>query len=279
MTSRLLEEQALSSRLEKVAILGRLATNVAQEVSNPLAAINGYAHLLRGHVANIPDAQGILGGIERESTRIDLILRGMLDYARPRHPVREQVDVNRAAQSALELLKEQGALRAVRVKMSLESGVPPLVGDHDDVERVFVNLITNAVDALDGKGDVSIVTQRAPFSLVSAEGVRRASDSTSIRMSRDPNPRLKAWLTTVGEPKEVLKIVVADSGPGVALSDSERVFDPFYSTKGAGKAVGMGLAIVSRIVESMGGAIWVRTAREGGAAFMVIFPVATFPES
>jgi len=70
-----------------------------------------------------------------------------------------------------------------------------------------------------------------------------------------------------------MKVIVADNGPGVPVTDSERVFDPFYTTKDPNKGTGLGLAIVSRIIESMGGTIWVRQAREGGAAFMIYFPV------
>jgi signal transduction histidine kinase len=77
----------------------------------------------------------------------------------------------------------------------------------------------------------------------------------------------------VGEPKQILKLIVADSGPGVPVAESERIFDPFYTTKEPGRGTGLGLAVVSRIVEGLGGTIWVRQAREGGAAFMMYFPV------
>lgn len=273
MTSRLLEEQALSARLDKVASVGRLATNVAHEVGNPLAAINGYLHLLRTHTAATSEMRDMLGGIEHESARIDRIVRGMLDYARPRQKTVTSIDVNRSVSRVVQLLRDQGGLRDIHLRMHLDSTVPPLAGDPHDLDQVFVNLILNAVDVLNGKGDVAVVTQRAAFSSLSGGAARRASDSSAVHNGRDPNPRVKAWLATVGELEEVLKIVVADSGPGVLLSESERIFDPFYTTKEPGKGTGLGLAIVSRIVESLGGAIWVRTAREGGAAFVMLFAI------
>jgi signal transduction histidine kinase len=112
-----------------------------------------------------------------------------------------------------------------------------------------------------------------PFAEMFGQSTRRAGDSRDVEVPRQSSARLRVWLNTVGEPREVVKLVVADSGPGVPWSDTERIFDPFYTTKDAGKGTGLGLAIVSRIVESAGGTIWVREAREGGAAFFVLFPV------
>jgi signal transduction histidine kinase len=76
----------------------------------------------------------------------------------------------------------------------------------------------------------------------------------------------------VGEPGALL--LVADSGPGVAVEDRDRIFDPFYTTKAPGRGTGLGLAIVARVVDDMGGVVWVDTAREGGAAFKIFFPAA-----
>jgi signal transduction histidine kinase len=95
---------------------------------------------------------------------------------------------------------------------------------------------------------------------------------------RDQSARVRAWLTTVGEPAEVIQLVVADTGPGVPWEQRERVFDPFFTTKEPGKGTGLGLALVSRIIEGLGGTVWVRTAREGGAAFVICLPVDSGPE-
>ncbi|MGI8497418.1 MAG: sensor histidine kinase [Gemmatimonadaceae bacterium] len=271
MTTRLLEEQALLARLEKIASVGRLAAGVAHEIGNPLGGITGYAQLLRARVASDSESEDAVRGIERESARIDRIVRGMLEYARPRRRAISSVDVNACIRSAVELLRAQGALRDVKLSLDLDARAPFLAGDAHEVEQIFVNLILNAADALDGAGDVSIVSQRVPFAALGREGVRRSVDPAVVTVAREQNPRLRAWVNTAGEPDEVLRIVVADSGPGVPLSESERIFDPFYTTKEPGKGTGLGLAIVARVVESMGGAVWVRPAREGGAAFVMIF--------
>jgi signal transduction histidine kinase len=120
---------------------------------------------------------------------------------------------------------------------------------------------------------VRIVTRCVPFESVAGGGGHRAGDPDDYSIGREVSPRVRAWLNTVGEPKEIIKIVVCDSGPGVPLADSERVFDPFFTTKDPGRGTGLGLAVVARIVEGLGGTVWVRQAREGGAAFIMYFPV------
>ena len=94
-------------------------------------------------------------------------------------------------------------------------------------------------------------------------------------MPHRPHRRVAEWLSgTTRAPSHVVQIVVADSGPGIPPAEAERVFDPFYTTKQPGRGTGLGLAIVHRVVDGMGGAIWVQRAREGGAAFVIVLPLA-----
>jgi signal transduction histidine kinase len=276
MTARILEEQAQRTHLEKVASVGRLAAGVAHEIGNPLSAIGGYTHILQGAAGKNAEAADALAGITRETERIDRIMRGMLEYARPRRRTSGVVEVSAVAQRAADMLRDQGALRGVNLHTTFDSGLPTLAGDRHEMEQVFVNLILNAVDALNGKGDIWFTTQCVPFADIFGSGARRADDPTGVSMVREQSARMRAWLNMVGEPTRVIKVIVADNGPGVPLTDSERIFDPFFTTKDPNKGTGLGLAIVSRIIESMGGTVWVRQAREGGAAFMIYFPV---PES
>ena len=273
MTSRLIEEQAQRGHLEKVASVGRLAAGVAHEIGNPLGAIGGYAHLLRRSMNGNADAADAIVGIERESARIDRIMRGMLDYARPRRRTLEPTSLNDVVRRVTEMLTDQGALKQTGVTLALHDDVPFLTGDAHELEQVMVNLLLNAVDAMNGDGSVSVVTACVPFAEITESGDRRRGDAAAIAVERQPNARVRAWLRSVGELREVVTLVVADSGPGIPWSESERVFDPFFTTKEPGKGTGLGLAIVARIVEGLGGTIWVREAREGGAAFVMYFPV------
>ena len=279
MTSRLLEEQAQRAHLEKVATVGRLAAGVAHEVGNPLGAIVGYTHLLRAVVNGDPGAAEALAGIERESTRIDRIVRGMLDYARARQRLPAPMNPNDVARDVVGMLADQGTLRGVRVTMSLCDDLPELLGDAHEMEQVLVNLVLNAVDAVDGAGAISILTERIPFPELNDRATRRSDDPEDFVQLRDQSARVRAWLNTVGEPSEVIQLIVSDTGPGVPWEQRERVFDPFFTTKEPGKGTGLGLALVARIVEGLGGTVWVRTAREGGAAFVICLPVATDAES
>ena len=273
MTSRLLEEQAQRGHLEKVASVGRLAAGVAHEIGNPLGAIDGYAHLLRRGMNGNADAADAIAGIERESARIDRIMRGMLDYARPRRRNLEATSLNDVVCRVAEMLTDQGALRQSCLTLALDDQLPFLTGDAHELEQVMVNLLLNAVDAMDGGGAITVVTQCVPFSDITDTGDRRRDDPAVIAIDRQPNARVRAWLRSVGELREVITLVVADTGPGIPWSESERVFDPFFTTKEPGKGTGLGLAIVARIVEGLGGTVWVREAREGGAAFVIYFPV------
>jgi signal transduction histidine kinase len=279
MTTRLLEEQAQRAHLEKVASVGRLAAGVAHEVGNPLGAIAGYTHLLRASVKGDASAADALAGIERESARIDRIVRGMLDYARARKRMPAPLDPNDVARNVVQMLVEQGTLRGVRVTLSLHERLPPLLGDSHEMEQVFVNLVLNAVDAVEGDGSITILTELVPFAELLGRAPRRADDPEDFAQVRDQSARVRAWLNTVGEPAEVIQVVVADTGPGVPWEQRERIFDPFFTTKEPGKGTGLGLALVSRIIEGLGGTVWVRTAREGGAAFVICLPVAAAPAS
>ncbi len=280
MTARLLEEQALVARFEKMAGVGRLAAGVAHEIGNPLGAINGYIHLLRRRAAGDPQLEDTLAGIEHESTRIDRIMRGMLEYARPRRRSTVWLDVNDCVRRVGTLLHDQGALRGVTLELALAPRLTPIAGDPHEMDQVLVNVLLNAVDATDQRGTIHIVTRERPFDVsLIAPDAGRAGDDPDAAIAHEPSARLRAWLATVGEPAAVIEIVVADSGPGVAWSDRERIFDPFFTTKEAGKGTGLGLAIVARVVESLGGTVWVRDAREGGAAFVMLLPVPASPRS
>jgi signal transduction histidine kinase len=272
MTTRLLEEQAQRAHLEKVASVGRLAAGVAHEIGNPLGAIMGYSHMLRTAVSDDPLAAEAVAGIEREGARIDRIMRGMLDYARPRRRSAQPLDVNDTVQRAVELLTEQGVLRGVGVTLSLQKRMPHIHADAHEMEQVLVNLLLNAVDAIGGEGTVSITTRCTPFSdAAGVDGERGEQGGPAI--SRVQSARVRAWLNTVGKPSALITLIVSDTGPGIPPADTERIFDPFFTTKDPGKGTGLGLAIVARVIEGLGGTVWARGSREGGAAIIAYIPV------
>jgi two-component system NtrC family sensor kinase len=278
MTTRLLEEQALVVRAEKMASVGRLAAGVAHEIGNPLGAINGYTHIVRRRL-RATGLEDELDAIERETARIDRIVRGLLDYARPRRATPESIDIEQCVERVVTMLRDQGVLKQVQVQTDVAPGVPGLSGDRHELEQALVNLLLNAVDAMNGSGAVTIAARGDSLVSLRDDATPRKGDPPSVLVERDRNPRVRAWLHRVGEPRRILTVTVADSGPGVPPEDAERIFDPFFTTKPPGKGTGLGLAIVARIVDNLGGVVWVRPAREGGAAFVIMFPLGVMVSS
>ena len=254
MTERLLDAQGLLIRAEKLASVGRLAAGVAHEVGNPLAAVGNYVEVLRRRGAD-PD---LVAAIERETARIDSIVRSLLDYARPRGAQRDPLDVAALVDGAVALLDSQGALRGVGVVVSAESGLPVVRGDRSGLEQVFVNLLLNAVDATGAGGRIAVRTAATRL----GEGLAGEANGAAA-------PR---HLADVPDGTPAVAVVIEDNGPGVPVELRERVFDPFFTTKAPGRGTGLGLAIVQRIVHDHGGRIDVGAGALGGAAFTVTLP-------
>ena len=273
MTDRLIAEQAKVARAEKLASVGRLAAGIAHEIGNPLGAVNGYAHILRSRLDGTAQAREALDGLERESGRIDRIIRGLLDYAKPRKVTPTPIDVNRCIRSVVDMLRLQGAFADAEVALDLDDAGPHVIAERHELEQVCVNLLLNAVDAMAGTGAITIVTRRQRLAELLVESQRRAVDSPDVRVPRAPSARVRAWLDAT-RAEEVVKVIVADAGPGVPPEHQERIFDPFFTTKEPGRGTGLGLAIVARIVDHLSGVVWVQRSREGGAAFVMLFPLA-----
>ena len=249
MTERLLDTQGLLVRAEKLASVGQLAAGVAHEIGNPLSAIGNYVEVLRRRGAD-PD---LVAAVERETGRIDQIVRTLLAYATPREARPEVLDLAAVVDGVVALLGAQGALRPVTVACDAAPGLPRVRGDRSALEQVFVNLLLNAVGAAGPGGRVR----------VRATAVRTGSAGAARSLS--------------GLPDDAAAIVVSveDSGPGVAAALRGRIFDPFFTTKEPGEGTGLGLAIVQRIVHDHGGRVDVDGSALGGAAFAVTLPAET----
>jgi two-component system, NtrC family, sensor kinase len=266
MTDRLLDAQSQLVRSEKLASVGRLAAGVAHEIGNPLGAVATYVEVLRRRGAD----QEVTAGIAREIERIDRIVRSLLDYARPHDDPLQPVDTARVTAGAFELLRAQGAFRGTRAELDLSPDVPRVLGRAHVLEQVLVNLVLNAVDAAP-EGSVVVGARRWAYEPGRAPPpVRRSNDPARTAFPRVAERRPSRTEFRAGQPGAL--IFVADSGPGVAPADRDKVFEPFYTTKDPGHGTGLGLAIVARAVDDMGGVVWVDGAREGGAAFKLFFP-------
>jgi hypothetical protein len=249
---------------------------VAHEVGNPLGAINGYSHLLKRQVALDPEAVGMVRDLEREVARVDRIMRGLLDYARPRRTSSALIAVRECVKRVVGMLTEQQAFAHLTLDVHLDPALPAVRLDAHALDQVLVNLLLNAAHATPPDGRIHISARLTSVEQALGMGVRRVVDRTDVSMPRTASLRLGAWRDGA-RPDALVELLIADSGPGIPDEDLERVFDPFFTTKAPGDGTGLGLAIVARTVEDAGGVVFARHAREGGAAFVVLLPAELAP--
>ncbi len=273
MTDDLLEERSSLIRAHKLASVGRLAIGVAHEIDNPLAAIHGYAQRLH-RVVGDEAARDAADGLQHEADRIERIVHGLLDYGREHPRAASCVDVNETVRSVHELLALQGVLRPVSVSLDLTAEPLVVRANAHDLEQVFVNLFLNAVDAMPEGGEIAVRAAALARQGVAVRASRRRTDDPETYVPRPPSVRVMRWLAE-RQPGDVVKVVVADSGPAVSPDVADRIFDPLVRIKQPGRGAGLGLAVVARIVEHWGGTVWVEPSRAGGAAFHLLLPLAT----
>jgi two-component system, NtrC family, sensor kinase len=268
---RLSDTQRELIQVEKMASLGRLAAGVAHEIGNPLSALIGYLSILRKR-----GVEGtVLDGAERETGRIDQIVRGLLDYARPGQAPRELVNVNDSIRHTIELLRAQERLGEVELNLDLAEPLPGIEGVPNRIDQVFVNLFSNAVSAMAGKGKLTVVTRRERYHPDRPIPARRADDPPGIDYSHLRRLRFGAVRDPYGleQDREVVRVIVADTGPGIPAESIESIFEPFFTTKAPGEGTGLGLAIVATTVAELGGRVEATSAAGGGATFNLYLPV------
>lgn len=221
-------------RAEQLATLGRLASGVAHEVGNPLGAITGYVELARARLrgAPSPEVEDLVVRIGAEATRIDAIVRDLLDFARPAPLALRAVEIGAAIDAAVRLATVQGRFRDVAVEVEIAPALRVLA-DERRLSQVLLNLLLNAADAMGGRGRVRISGRE------------------------------------VGGTQEV-EIAIRDTGPGIAPEHLPMIFEPFFTTKPPGQGTGLGLAVCHGIVASFGGRITAENAEGGGAAFRLV---------
>jgi len=219
---------------EKLATVGRLAAGVAHEIGNPLAAILGLVELLRGGELPAQQQQEFLARIQTETERIHGIIRELLDYSRSdaaAESPEQSADVEQVLRDALGLVAPQKKARGVTIDVDIGAELPRVVGAETRLTQVVLNLVLNAVDAVDGKGTVHV------------------SAST-------------------GDDEHV-QVSVRDDGPGIDPEILAHIFEPFTTSKAVGQGTGLGLAVCHSLVEGMGGTIEATNCEGGGARFDV----------
>src|SRR2546423_5360441 len=230
--------QAKLAHSEKMATIGRLVSGVAHEVNNPLAAILGFTDLLLENPEVPGSAREDLQIILQETQRTKDIVQDLLSFARQRPVQRELVQVNSVLRQTIKLRSYDFASHGVEVVEDFEETLAAALGDSQQLQQVFLNILNNAYDAVQDagqRGNIRIHTRRQA---------------------------------------EMIEVAISDNGTG--MIDSQRIFDPFYTTKQAGKGTGLGLSICYGIVRTHGGEIQCWNDEGGaGSTFVVRIPVAT----
>jgi two-component system sensor histidine kinase AtoS len=231
------EVRALTDQLirtDRLAAMGELTAGVAHEVRNPLGIIRASVQLLddaRGDTARIEEATSV---IKQEIDRLDKVIKALLDFGRPSAPTLRPTDVEGVVTDVVLFTRRFAGQARVEIDTEFAAGVPLVWADADQLKQVLVNLISNAVQAMEvGGGTISV----------------------------------RVW-----DDDDLVFVSVADTGPGIPADALPRVFDPFYSTRDDG--TGLGLTIVHRIIDQHGGRIDVESTPGVGTRFTLALPAS-----
>lgn len=235
ITERKMAENALQ-RAEQIRIAGELATGLAHEIKNPLAGIKLTIQMLLEEQHLSTDDRVVVQKVIDEIKRIELLMKDLLNFARPPQPQLTNTDMNAVLETVAGLvLHDQTCLRhGIQIVKDLEEGLPQTLADPMQLHQIFMNVLMNAVDAMPEGGTI---TYKTAF-----------------------NPTLKT-----------VQIEIADTGVGLDVKTANQMFKPFFTTKR--KGTGLGLAITKRLVETHGGSIRIENNEERGAMVRISFPV------
>jgi signal transduction histidine kinase len=224
----------------RLAALGTMAAGLAHEIRNPLAGIKGAAQYLEGD-ARPDEVPAFLKVIVDETDRLDTVVSQFLAYARPFQIHSEASDTNALVRQVVDLVRAEGVTEGVQLEVELAPGLPPIRLDPDKLRQIMLNLVKNALQAVDQSGQVIVRTGLGT-------------------LTAPPHRGKPAFVATV-----------TDTGAGIAPEHLEKLFIPFFTTKPAG--TGLGLAICRRLVEAHGGEIAVQSLQGEGSTFTVRLPL------
>ncbi|MCK5651681.1 MAG: hypothetical protein KAJ42_09905, partial [Gemmatimonadetes bacterium] len=272
----LVEARAQVVRAARLASTGTLASGIAHELGNPLGALLAYVDVARSRAESAGGNTELLDSIREEAIRIDRIIRSLLDFARSKQTESGPQNAWPVVDRVKDLLEAQGRLEGVDCRWECRGDVPPVLIDAQRLEQVLVNLLLNALEAIDGQDDKMIlVTLREAPGPGSFFPRRRRGDPPGVnyahrrRVAALEDGRTAAPLSAA---ERVVVLTVEDNGPGIAPEVVEQIFDPFFTTKEPGKGTGLGLALSAQLVEGVGGEILAGNRRGGGAIFTLRFP-------
>jgi PAS domain S-box-containing protein len=229
-------------RLERLASIGTLSAGVAHEIKNALVAIKSFADLLAQRNQDVE----MTSLISREAKRIDSLVNQLLKFAGPAKPTFATVSLHEVIENSLRLVQHQLKVRKIRLVRALDAGHDQVQGDAKQLEQALINLLLNAVEAMEEMGTLTVATEL----VVATEHISRAEPKGT---------------------KEQIQVSIKDTGSGIPPELATRLFVPFMTTKPEG--TGLGLAITARIIQEHRGRIKVESEVNKGTIFKIMFPV------
>jgi signal transduction histidine kinase len=231
--------QREAARAQRLSAIGQLAATLAHQIGTPLTAVSGHLQLLEEDPRLGSEARQRLKIVEAQIERESRIIRDLLMYARKPDPVFLPMDLNACVEECVALLRPEIDRRHVTLNLSLDPALPKAQGDAQQLHEVFCNLIENAMDAMPDGGTLTV---------------------QSREVEAPPTEKHNGWLA----------VDIADTGPGIAPEHREQIFQPFFTTKKAGRGTGLGLAIAFDTIRSHGGQVLVDSDSGKGTRFRVL---------
>ena len=219
---------------ERLAMIGQLAAGVAHEINNPLGSILIYSHLLLEDLEENDPRGENLKKIVNQATRCKVIVKGLLDFAHQSEPEMKPSDVNRIVNEVLSLVERQAVFHNIKIIKKLSINLPFVMVDETQIQQVFMNIVLNAAEAMEGQGELIIET---------------SSDGKFINAK------------------------FTDTGCGIPEQNIKKLFEPFFSTKTKGHGIGLGLAISYGIIKKHNGRINIDSEVGKGSTFTIQLPI------
>jgi two-component system sensor histidine kinase AtoS len=234
--------EIMLQRAERIKEVGEIAVGLAHEIKNPLAGIKSSMEVLYDEAICSEEDRDVLRKVIKEIRRIEMLLKDLLNFARPPKPQFSIIGINKILDATLELSVDKGLLlkQGITLVRELDAGLPDTMADPMQVKQVFLNLILNAVEAMQNGGTLRVTT-------------RYEEETHSIT------------------------IEIADTGKGIGADSMDKIFQPFFTTKPRG--TGLGLSISRRLIEEHGGTITVQSVPDRGTTFIINLPVKRHKEN
>jgi len=242
LNEALFESQRQLSQSEKLAALGQVSATMAHQIGTPLNSISGYIQLMLQEGNLQPEDRNRLKIIESQLDRLADSVKTLLIFTRQPKPLMKPLNVNEVLEELIRLSLPWRHARNVTLLSSLSSEVPSILGDPTHLQTLFLNLITNALDAMPQGGHLRISTQ------------------------------IQSTPATSGENGRWVEISIADTGIGITEESKKRIFDPFFTTKKIGEGTGLGLAICEKIIKEHAGRLEVESEVGKGSTFSIFIP-------